>query len=167
MHISLAILAAIASLLATGDKSPSDAVPPVTIATSIRLIERGAILTEDFAAKGLDRTKWRVWQENADHTTVVQETGRLSLTARGPIGHHFLCRVTLNGDTNLTELSAKTAAGWQRICDPIELPLRTIHTEVKLHGSPGTAGAEETSSLAWFDNVRIYPRPENYHVGMT
>ena len=78
----------------------------------------------------------------------------------------FLCRLTLNGDTNLTELSVKTAEGWQRICDPIELPLRTIHTEVKLHGSQGTAGAEETTSQAWFDNVRIYPRPENHHVGI-
>lgn len=254
MHVSFAILAAIQSLLATGDEPPTAAVPPVAIATSIRLIERGALLTEDFAAKGLDRTKWRVWQENADHTTVVQETGRLNLTARGPIGHNglwglttakykdvvlvaemdirsqgssphrlalhlcggdgvkspdhwveidlvdlgdkvrfspmaalplgldrhydqslelphpaetsFLCRLTLNGDTNLTELSVKTAAGWQRICDPIELPLRTIHTEVKLHGSPGTAGAAETNSRAWFDNVRIYPRPENHHVGI-
>jgi len=46
------------------------------------------------------------------------------------------------------------------------MPLRTIHTEVKLHGSDGTIGAEETTSQAWFDNVRIYPRPENHHVGI-
>ncbi len=232
-------------------------MPPVAAATSIRLIERGAILAEDFDAENLDRTAWRVWQENADRTTVGQEEGRLNLTARGPIGHNglwglttakykdvvlvgemdirsqgssphrlalhlcggdgvrspdhwveidvvdlgdkvrfspmaalplgldrhydqsldlphpaeasFLCRLTLNGDTNLTELSVKTAEGWKRICDPIELPLRTIHTEVKLHGSPGTAGAagaEETTSQAWFDNVRIYPRPESHHVGI-
>ena len=254
MNVSLAVLVAISSLLATGNEQESAAVPPVTAATSIRLIERGAILAEDFDAKDLDRTKWRVWQENADRTTVVQETGRLNLTARGPIGHNglwglttakykdvvlvgemdirsqgssphrlalhlcggdgvrspdhwveidmvdlgdkarfspmaalplgldrhqdqslelphppeknFLCRLTLNGDTNLTELSVKTAEGWQRICDPIELPLRTIHTEVKLHGSQGAAGAEETTSQAWFDNVRIYPRPENHHVGI-
>ena len=254
MHVSLAVLVAISSLLATGDEPQSTAVPPVAAATSIRLIERGAILAEDFDAKDLDRTKWRVWQENADRTTVVQEKGRLNLTARGPIGHNglwglttakykdvvlvgemdirsqgssphrlalhlcggdgvrspdhwveidmvdlgdkvrfspmaalplgldrhydqslelphpaeksFLCRLTLNGDTNLTELTVKTAEGWQRICDPIELPLRTIHTEVKLHGSPGTAGAEETTSQAWFDNVRIYPRPESHHVGI-
>ena len=254
MHVSLAVLVAIPSLLATGDEPLSAAVPPITTATSIRLIERGAILAEDFDAKDMDRAKWRVWQENADRTTVGQEDGRLNLTARGPIGHNglwglttakykdvvlvaemdirslgssphrlalhlcggdgvrspdhwveidmvdlgdkvrfspmaalplgldrhydqslelphlaeksFLCRLTLNGGTNLTELSVKTGEGWQRICDPIELPLRTIHTEVKLHGSQGTTGAEETASQAWFDNVRIYPRPESHHVGI-
>ncbi len=254
MHISLAVLVAIESLLATGDEPQSAAVPPLAAAASIRLIERGAILAEDFDAKRLDRTKWRVWQENADRTTVGQEEGRLNLTARGPIGHNglwglttakykdvvlvgemdirsngssphrlalhlcggdgnrspdhwveidmvdlgektrfssmaalpvgldhhqeqfidlphpagesFVCRLTLNGDTNLTELSVKTAEGWQRICDPIDLPLRTIHTEVKLHGSQGAASVEETASQAWFDNVRIYPRPENHHVGI-
>ena len=254
MKILVAIIAIFRSLFPTDNEPQPAAVPPITTATSIRLIERGAILAEDFDAKELDRAKWRVWQENADRTTVVQETGRLNLTARGPIGHNglwglttakykdvvlvgemdirsqgssphrlalhlcggdgvrspdhwveidmvdlgdkvrfspmaalplgldrhydqslelphpaeksFLCRLTLNGDTNLTELTVKTAEGWQRICDPIELPLRTIHTEVKLHGSPGTAGAEETTSQAWFDNVRIYPRPENHHVGI-
>ena len=89
-----------------------------------------------------------------------------SLELPHPAEKSFLCRLTLNGDTNLTELTVKTAEGWQRICDPIELPLRTIHTEVKLHGSQGTAGAEETTSQAWFNNVRIYPRPESHHVGI-
>ena len=42
----------------------------------------------------LDRTKWRVWQENAERTTVCQENGRLSLTARGPIGHNGLWGLT-------------------------------------------------------------------------
>ena len=83
-----------------------------------------------------------------------------------PAEQSFVCRLTLNGDTNQTELSVKTAEGWRRICDLIDLPLRTIHTEVKLHGSQGAAGAEETTSQAWFDNVRIYPRPENHHVGI-
>ena len=94
MNVSLAVLVAIQSLLATGDEPESTTVPPVTTATSIRLIERGAILAEDFDAKDLDRAKWRVWQENADRTTVVQETGRLNLTARGPIGHNGLWGLT-------------------------------------------------------------------------
>ena len=228
MDILLTIIAVLRSLFPTDSEPQPAEVPPITTATSIRLIERGAILAEDFDANDLDRAKWRVWQENADRTTVVQETGRLNLTAHGPLGHNglwglttakykdvvlvsemdirsqgssphrlalhlcggdgvrspdhwveidmvdlgdkvrfspmaalplgldrhqdqslelphppeknFLCRLTLNGDTNLTELSVKTAEGWQRICDPIELPLRTIHTEVKLHGSQGTAG---------------------------
>lgn len=254
MNILFAILTAFRSLLPTGGESEPAKAPPVTAAASIRLVERGAILAEDFDAKDLDRTKWRVWQEHPDRTTVQQENGHLNLTARGPIGHNglwglttakykdvvlvgemdirskgssphrlalhlcggdgarspdhwveidmvdlgekarfspmaalpvglnrhqdqfldlphpagqsFLCRLSLNGDTNLTELTVKTAEGWRRICDPIDLPLRTIHTEVKLHGSQGSAGAEETTSQAWFDNVRIYPRPENHHVGI-
>ncbi|MHB0960054.1 MAG: hypothetical protein ACYC0X_20035 [Pirellulaceae bacterium] len=254
MDILLTIIAVLRSLLPTDSQAQLAEVPPVTTVTSIRLVERGAILAEDFDAQDLDTTRWRVWQEHPDRTTVGQDNGRLNLTARGPIGHNglwglttakykdvvlvgemdirsqgssphrlalhlcggdgvrspdhwveidmvdlgdkarfspmaalplgldrhqdqslelphppeknFLCRLTLNGDTNLTELSVKSAAGWQRICDPIELPLRTIHTEVKLHGIQGTAGAEETTSQAWFDNVRIYPRPESHHVGI-
>lgn len=254
MYVPSTILTALGILLATGNEQESPQVPPVTSATSIRLVERGAILAEDFDARDLDRNTWRIWQEHPDRTTVSQEGGRLHLTARGPIGHNglwglttakykdvvlvgemdirstgssphrlalhlcggdgarspdhwveidmvdlgdkarftpmatlpvglnrhqdqslelphspgesFLCRLVLNGDTNSTELSVKTAGGWQRICDPIELPLRTIHTEVKLHGSDGAPGAEETTSQAWFDNVRIYPRPENHHIGV-
>jgi hypothetical protein len=254
MKVLLAILAAFRSLLPVGSQSEAAKVPPITATTSIRLVERGAILAEDFEGRNLDRTRWRVWQEHPDRTTVRQENGRLNLTARGPIGHNglwglitakykdvvlvgdmdirskgpsphrlalhlcggdgprspdhwveidmvdlgdkarfspmaalplglnrhqdqfldlphpagqsCLCRLALNGDTNLTELTVKTAEGWRRICDPIELPLRTIHTEVKLHGSQGSTGAKETESQAWFDNVRIYPRPENHYVGV-
>jgi hypothetical protein len=89
-----------------------------------------------------------------------------SLELSHPTDKRFLCRLNLDADTNLAELSVKTAEGWQRICDPIELPLRTIHTEVKLHGSQDNAGAEETTSQARFDNVRICPRPESHHVGI-
>jgi hypothetical protein len=254
MNIIFTILATSRCLLLAGGEPVPAKAPQVTAAESIRLVECGAILAEDFDAKDVDRTKWRVWQEHPDRTTVQQENGRLSLTARGPIGHNglwglttakykdvvlvaemdirsrgssphrlalhlcggdgtrspdhwveidmvdlgerarfspmaalpaglnrhqdqfldvphpagqsTLCRLRLNGDTNLTELSVQTAEGWRRICDPIDLPLRTIHTEVKLHGSQGTVGAEETTSQAWFDNVRIYPRPESHHVGI-
>ena len=94
MEILLTIIAVLRSLFPTDSEPQPAAVPPITTATSIRLIERGAILAEDFDAKDLDRTKWRVWQENADRTTVGQETGRLNLTARGPIGHNGLWGLT-------------------------------------------------------------------------
>ncbi|MHB8954951.1 MAG: hypothetical protein ACYC4U_18415 [Pirellulaceae bacterium] len=35
-----------------------------------------------------------MWHENSERTTVVQETGRLNLTARGPIGHNGLWGLT-------------------------------------------------------------------------
>ena len=79
----------------------------------------------------------------------------------------FLCRVSLNSATGLAELDVKTAEGWRAVCAPIELPLRTVHAEIKLHGNQGLPeSARNTVSEAWFDQVRIYPRPENHHVGI-
>jgi hypothetical protein len=221
------------------------------------LVESGAILAEDFDRPRLDRSRWRVWQENAEQTSVRQQDGRLVLQAEGDIGHNglwglttakykdvvlvgemgirsqgpsphrlalhlcggdgtrspdhwveidlvdrgkqvrfspmaalplgldrqqdhyldlaprpeggFLCRLTLTGDTNLVALDVKTSEGWRDICPPVLLPLRTIHTEIKLHGSTAAAPdapQEVTRSEAWFDNVRIYPRPESHHVGI-
>jgi hypothetical protein len=83
-------------------------------------------------------------------------------------GEGFLCRIDLNGETNLAELWVQAQGGWKRICDPIEVPLRTVHAEVKLNGNltVKAGAAPETTSQAWFDNVRIYPRPQSHHVGI-
>ncbi|MHB8898762.1 MAG: hypothetical protein ACYC6Y_08450 [Thermoguttaceae bacterium] len=238
---------------------PQPAERPFRVAAveAVKLVESGAILAEDFAGPRLDLSRWRVWQQNPDQTTVRLERGQLTLTGRGPVehnglwglttakykdvvlvgemdirsqgpaphrlalhlcggdgarspdhwvkidlvdlgdrarfspmaalpigldrqqdkfldlthpaGHGFLCRLSLSGDTNLVELSVKTDTGWRAVCPPVALPLRTVHTEVKLHGSQATApGATNvaTESQAQFDNVRIYPRPENHHVGI-
>lgn len=85
-----------------------------------------------------------------------------------PPGRGFLCRIDLDGVTNLAELWVKAEDGWKRICEPIELPLRTVHTEVNLNGNyGGSPGASaEVTSRAWFDNVRVYPRPQSHHVGL-
>ena len=94
MKMLLAILAALRTFFPTDSEPQPAEVPPATTTTSIRLIERGAILAEDFDTKDLDRGKWRVWQANADRTTVGQEEGRLKLKARGPIGHNGLWGLT-------------------------------------------------------------------------
>ena len=223
---------------------------------AVKLVESGAILAEDFEGSRLDRSRWRVWQQNADRTSVRQEQGRLVLEGQELLGHNglwglvtakykdvvlvgemdirsqgpaphrlalhlcggddarspdhwaeinlvdlgltarfsamaalpvgfarnedqflelphpieqgFLCRLSLHGTTNLVELEVKAGDTWQAVCPPIELPLRTVHTEIKLHGNHGWPGPEQaagSSSRAWFDNVRIYPRPESHHVG--
>lgn len=230
---------------------------PVATVESVRLIESGAILVEDFDGPRLDLSRWRVWQENPDRTTVRQERGRLILEAQASVGHNglwglttakykdvvlvaemdirsqgsaphrlalhlcggdgthspdhwveldlvdlgqtarfspmaalpvgfdrqqdkslelphpsgqgFLCRLSLNGQTNLVDLSVKTEKGWREVSPPVPLPLRTIHTEIKVHGSEAVPGHTEdapTRSQAWFDNVRIYPRPQSHHVGV-
>ncbi len=94
MKVLLAVIAAFRSLFPMGGQAESAKVPSITAAASIRLVERGAVLAEDFEGRNLDRTRWRVWQENPDRTTVRQEDGRLNLTARGPIGHNGLWGLT-------------------------------------------------------------------------
>jgi len=92
-----------------------------------------------------------------------------SLELPHPPGQGFLCRIDLNGETNLAELWVKAADGWKRISEPIHLPLRTVHAEAKFNGNHATkspASPGETTSRAWFDNVRIYPRPQSHYVGI-
>ena len=94
MSLLLVVIAAVWLLLSLGSHVGGENPLPVVAAASIRLVEPGAILAEDFDAKDVDRTKWRVWQEHPDRTTVRQENGRLNLTARGPIGHNGLWGLT-------------------------------------------------------------------------
>lgn len=238
---------------------PPRADPPFRVAAVevVKLVESGAILAEDFDGPRLDRSRWRVWQQNADRTSVRLEHGRLVLEGQDLLGHNglwglvaakykdvvlvgemdirshgpaphrlalhlcggddarspdhwaeinlvdlgekarfsamaalpvgfarhedkflelphpaeqgFLCRLSLHGTTNLVELEVQAGDAWQAVCPPIELPLRTVHTEIKLHGNHGWPGPDQaagSSSRAWFDNVRIYPRPESHHVGV-
>ncbi len=92
----------------------------------------------------------------------------LSLELPHPPGQGFLCRIELDGTTSMAEFSVKAADGWKRVCDPVELPLRTAHAELKFYGNHGARPAipAEVTSRAWFDNVRIYPRPQSHHIGI-
>lgn len=234
--------------------TPQGAVRAVT---GIRLLERGALLADDFNAEQMNDRHWKLWQMDPAKTVVEQKRGRLELTATGSVAHNgvtshptvkykdvvlvaemdirsqgaephhlalhlcggdsavspdhwtevnvidlgetariatltagpetadnhqaqqtlvlphprgkgFLCRIELNGQTNLAELSVKTPDGWRPIADPIALNLRTIHTELKVDGYDVAHGGPrpETVSRAWFDNVRIYPRPQSHSVGV-
>jgi hypothetical protein len=231
--------------------------PPVKMATAVQLVERGAILAEDFSTETIDTKRWRIWIDDPGLATVRQAVGKLRLSAHGSVNmdglsnnicakdkdvvlvgemdvrsqggapHHavlhlcgcdgkhspdnwteivltdlgdkarfsvltvtpegmntsqnkrhldlphsgekgFLCRITLNGESNRADFSVKTPEGWSQICDSAELPLRTVHTELKFRGSetPATKSESETKSEAWFDNVRIYPRPQSHYVGI-
>jgi hypothetical protein len=251
----LALLAATVCPRSSGAQ-PVPSPEPVTAAVGVRLLERGALLIEDFEAPEMNAKLWRLAHRNPDRTTISQRGGRLELTARGlvhmngfwglsgvkhkdlvlvgemdvrttgspphrlafhlcggdgerspdhwveilmvdlgatarflagaslpvglkppqnlslelphPPGQGFLCRIELNGATNLAELSVKSAEGWKRVCEPVELPLRTAHAELKFYGNHGPRPAvpAEVASRAWFDNVRIYPRPQSHHVGI-
>lgn len=234
----------------------AEAALPVTAAVALKLVESGALLTEDFEAPEMNARIWRRRHSNPDRTTFSQHGGRLELTASGqvhmngfwgeggvkhkdlvlvgemdvrsagspphrlalhlcggdgnrspdhwveilmidlgatarflagaslpvglkppknlslelphPPGQGFLGRIELNGTTGLAELSVKAADGWKPVCEPVALPLRTAHAELKFYGNHGPRPAvpTEVTSRAWFDNVRIYPRPQSHHIGV-
>jgi hypothetical protein len=221
-----------------------------------RLVERGAILTEDFAVDALDTDRWRVWQQDPETTTIDVRDGRLDITASGPVGHDglfgltytrlrdvvlvadmdirsdgpashhivlhlcgggtpqgpdhwieivmadegatarfsaaaalphelpgpawdtavilphpehhgFLARITFDASQSTATLEVSDGARWYAIGDPVEITFRVIHTEVKVHRyrDPGD-GSSPGVSAAWFDNVRIYPRPDRHAIGV-
>lgn len=260
MNRSIILVAGLLMSLApirSADSQPGPLPKPIAAATALRLVERGALLMEDFEASEMNAKLWWRRHSNPDRTAFSQQGGRLELTASGfvhmngfwglggvkhkdlvmvgemdvrttgtpphrlafhlcggdgdrspdhwveilmvdqgatarflagaslsrvgekppknlslelphPPGQGFLCRIELNGATGLAELAVKSADGWKPVCEPIELPLRTAHAELKFYGNhgPRPTTPTEVASRAWFDNVRLYPRPQNHHVGV-
>jgi hypothetical protein len=93
---------------------------------------------------------------------------RQSLQLPHPPGQGFLCRIELDGATNMADLTVKSEGEWHLVSDPVELPLRTVHAEVKFNGNDVPPSGEPGSTLShgWFSHVRIYPRPRNHYVGI-
>ena len=83
------------------------------------------------------------------------------LSRRGKDG--FLAKLELDAGTNLCSASVWDGNEWREIIEPVELSLRTTHCELKIRRSKPPKGAE-THSVAWFDDVRIYPRPKTHPV---
>ena len=70
----------------------------------------------------------------------------------------FPARLSLNGSTNLCSTEVRDADGkWHEIVKPVPLNLRTTHCEVKMRGG-ASRNQEESTSVRWFEDVRIYPR---------
>lgn len=77
----------------------------------------------------------------------------------------FLARLTLNGSNNLCSTEVQDANGhWHETARPIPLYLRTTHCEVKMRGGASGEQGELTSSVGWFDDVRIYPRAVSHPI---
>ncbi len=79
-----------------------------------------------------------------------------------PVAGGFLVKLELNGSANLCVASVLDGDRWRRIGNPLKLQVRTTHCEIKLHRQHGSdIAAKPTVSEAWFDDVRMYPRPES------
>ena len=82
----------------------------------------------------------------------------------------FLAKLELDAGNNLCTPWVYDGKSWRQLDDPIELLVRTIHCEIKvLHReAPGLlwtpSGSENAQTTAWFDDVRIYPRPRTHPV---
>jgi hypothetical protein len=86
------------------------------------------------------------------------------LDRRGNEG--FLGKVEMDAGTNLCTIWVKDGDRWRQVGPPVELLLRTTHCEVKYRGGLPPKGPVQTTSRGWFDDVRIYPRPQSHPVGV-
>ncbi len=77
----------------------------------------------------------------------------------------FDARISLNGSTNRCVTEVRDAKGvWRTVADAIPLRLRTTHCEIKMRRQWKPNEKTPTTSTGWFDDVRIYPRPEAHPV---
>ena len=84
-----------------------------------------------------------------------------------PAGHGFLGRITFDASRSEATLEVSDGMRWHTIGSPVAIPFRVVHTEVKMHRFRDLGdGRRPGRSAAWFDNVRIYPRPDRHAVGV-
>jgi hypothetical protein len=87
-----------------------------------------------------------------------KERGK-SITLARDADEGFLARLSLVGSSNLCTPEVRDMKGkWREIVKPIPLNLRTTHCEVKMSGGSNRSQGTATTSVGWFENVRIYPR---------
>jgi hypothetical protein len=77
----------------------------------------------------------------------------------------FLARLSLNGSSNLCKTEVQDTKGkWHQIVKPIPLNLRTTHCEVKMRGGGAAEEGSSSTSVGWFEDVRIYPRATSHPI---
>ena len=93
-----------------------------------------------------------------------KERGKAITLARGN-NKGFLARLSLDGSRNLCTTEVRDTKGrWREIVKPIPLNLRTTHCEVKMSGGSSQNPGMPTTSIGWFEDVRIYPRAVSHPV---
>ncbi len=72
----------------------------------------------------------------------------------------YLTKVVCESATNQCRGFVRAGSEWWQIGDAFEVPARRTHLEIKTMG-PDKEGA---STTMWFDDCRLYPRPETHYV---
>ena len=80
-----------------------------------------------------------------------------------PARDGYLVKVECDGATNRCAGHVKVVEEWWQIGEAFEVPARRTRLELK------TAGPEREGrqSALWFDDCRVYPRPESHYVSVT
>jgi hypothetical protein len=73
-------------------------------------------------------------------------------------GSGYLVKIECEEATSLCRGAVKAGGRWMQVGEPVEGPARKARAEVKVQGWRSEGG----SSLIWFDDCRLYPRPETY-----
>ncbi|HZI94164.1 MAG TPA: hypothetical protein VFE84_07955, partial [Patescibacteria group bacterium] len=81
---------------------------------------------------------------------------------RGSPEAGYLFRIVCEGATNMCRGFAKDAATgeWWQLGDGFEVPARSTRLEIKTTGF----AEQGASSHVWFDDCRVYPRPQTHYV---
>lgn len=71
-----------------------------------------------------------------------------------------LIKIVCEGTAHRCAGFARVHQEWWQLGDPFEVPARTTRLEVKTSGTESGPGV----STIWFDDCRVYPRPETHYV---
>lgn len=72
----------------------------------------------------------------------------------------YLIKIVCEGASHQCAGYARVREEWWQLGEPFEVPARSARLEVKTSGTESGAGA----STIWFDDCRLYPRPETHYV---
>ncbi len=86
--------------------------------------------------------------------------GGYDLPAPAVAEDRFAIKIVCEGATNRCAGFARVHEEWWQIGDPFEVPARSTRLEVKTSGTESGPGM----STIWFDDCRVYPRPETHYV---
>lgn len=110
------------------------------------------------------QARFSYWSTAPDGAFVYDSASELVLDRPETPG--FLAKVEMDAAGNTATTWVHDGRQWRQVGPAVELLLRTVHCEVKFRGGLPPRGPGETTSKAWFDDVRMYPRPASHPVGI-